>query len=70
MKYKMKIKKYVDDSSLTWEERYNRLQAHHLEETKELINVIQELENELDFFFDDEEYYTEYLVIDDFSDLT
>lgn len=69
MKYKMKIKKFVDDSSLTLEERYNRLEAHHLEETKELIGVIQDLESELDFFLADEVYYAEYLVIDDLSDL-
>ena len=68
MKHKMTIKKFVDDSSLTWEERFNRLQVHHIAETKELINVIQELEAELEFFT--EEYYDEYVVIDDFSDLT
>lgn len=70
LKYKMKIKKYSDDPTLTWEERYKRLEAHHLEETRELIQVIQELESELDFFIGDEEYYCEYIVMDDFSDLT
>ena len=69
LKYKMKIKKYSDDATLTWEERYKKLEAHHLEETHELIGVIQQLESELDFFWD-EDYYAEYLVIDDFSDLT
>ena len=48
MKYRMQIKKYVDDSSLTWEERYKRLEAHHIEETKELIERIDELEKWLE----------------------
>ncbi len=25
----IKVKKYVDDASLTWEERYNKLEEHH-----------------------------------------
>lgn len=62
MKHKIKIKKFVDDSSLTCEERYNKLQAHHLEETVELIHVIQELEAELEFF--GEAYYESYEIID------
>ena len=69
MKHKMKVKKYTDDLALSWEERYKRLEKHHLEETQELISVIQELESEIDFFLDSEEYYAEYTVIDDFSDL-
>jgi len=48
MKYKMKIKKYTDDATLTWEERYKRLEAHHLKETRELLCVIQELETVID----------------------
>lgn len=52
MIHKMKIKKFVDDSSLTWEERYNRLQAHHLEETKELIEVIEKLEADVEETWD------------------
>lgn len=31
------IKKYVDDPSLTWEERYKRLEEHHIEETTALV---------------------------------
>ncbi len=31
---KIPIKKYVDDPSLSWEERYKRLEAHHTEETQ------------------------------------
>jgi hypothetical protein len=42
---KLNIKKYIDDPSLTWEERYKRLEAHHLEETNELIRVLKELNN-------------------------
>lgn len=41
---KIPIKKYVDDPSLTWEERYARLDAHHLEETQWMMNRIKELE--------------------------
>ncbi len=48
MKYKMKIKKYADDSRLTWQERYARLESHHLEETKELIQQIEYLEEDLE----------------------
>lgn len=44
MKYKVKTKRYIDDESLTWEERYKRLEKHHLEETKELIKTIEEIE--------------------------
>ena len=29
--------KYVDDPTLTWEERYARLEAHHIEETTALF---------------------------------
>lgn len=68
LKYRMQIKKYKDDPTLTWEERYKKLEAHHLEETKELIRVIQELEAELEFF--NEEYYDSYVLLDNFSDLT
>lgn len=34
---KIPIKKYVMDESLSWEERYAQLDAHHCEETKWLI---------------------------------
>lgn len=46
MKYKIKIKKYIDDLNLTWPERYARLESHHLEETKELIKHIEYLEEQ------------------------
>jgi len=42
---KIPIKKYVDDPSLSWEERYKRLDAHHCEETAWMIGRIKELEN-------------------------
>ena len=38
---KIPIKKYVDDPSLTWEERYKRLEAHHKEETEYLIEQLR-----------------------------
>lgn len=46
MKAKIKIKHYQMDESLNWEERYKALETHHLEETKYLIKVIEELEKE------------------------
>lgn len=39
----IKVPKYVDDESLTWEERYNRLQEHHIRETTFLIGSIRDL---------------------------
>lgn len=43
----IKIKRYVDDETLTWEERYNRLMKHHEEETKFIINKVFELSKKL-----------------------
>ena len=43
----IKVKKYVDDQSLSWEERYKRLEKHHLEETNFLIDKIREVIKEL-----------------------
>ncbi len=37
MTVKIPLKKYVMDESLSWEERYAKLDAHHLEETQWLI---------------------------------
>ena len=43
----IKVKKYKDDESLTWEERYKKLEQHHIDETNFLINKISEIvENE------------------------
>jgi hypothetical protein len=35
------------DESLSWEERYKQLEAHHKEETEYLIYVIKQLECEI-----------------------
>lgn len=43
----IKVKRYVDDPSLSWEERYARLDAHHTKETTFLINKIRDLSKEL-----------------------
>jgi hypothetical protein len=39
----IKMKQYKDDESLSWEERYNRLNEHHIGETTFLINKVREL---------------------------
>jgi hypothetical protein len=39
----IKVKKYKDDASLTWEERYRKLEEHHIEETSFLIDKIREI---------------------------
>lgn len=36
------------DDTISWEERYKQLEAHHLEETKFLINKVEELENKIE----------------------
>ena len=41
-------KKYEDDDSLTWEERYKRLEEHHTKETTFLISKIREIVKEID----------------------
>jgi len=43
----IKVKKFVDDNSLTWEERYKRLEEHHLQETNFLIEKIRGVVKEL-----------------------
>jgi len=37
----------MDDASLSWEERYNRLNAHHIQETSFLIEKIREIVKDL-----------------------
>ena len=37
----IKVKKYTEDESLSWEERYKKLEQHHLEETNFLIEKIR-----------------------------
>jgi len=39
----IKVPKYIDDQSLSWEERYRKLDAHHIQETTFLIDKIREL---------------------------
>ena len=39
----IKVKKYVMDENLSWEERYKKLDEHHIEETNFLINKIREI---------------------------
>lgn len=39
----IKVKKFVDNESLTWEERFKALEEHHIEETRFLINKIREI---------------------------
>jgi hypothetical protein len=39
----IKVRKYVDDESLEMEERFKKLQQHHIEETTFLIDKIREL---------------------------
>jgi hypothetical protein len=44
----IKVKRYVDDESLSWEERYQRLDKHHIEETNFLIDKLREIVKEID----------------------
>jgi len=41
------VKKFVDDPSLPWEERFNRLLDHHEKETTYLINYNRTLTNQV-----------------------
>lgn len=45
----IKVKKYVDDESLSWEERYKRLLEHHEKETNFLINNIDSIAETVHF---------------------
>lgn len=44
---KIPIKKYEDNPTLSWEERYKKLDAHHLEETAWMIERIKTLTAQL-----------------------
>lgn len=44
----IKVKKFDDDEELTLEERFYRLQTHHVEETTFLINEVRKLATALD----------------------
>jgi hypothetical protein len=39
----IKVKPYKDDTSLTWKERYEQLEQHHIQETTFLIEKIREI---------------------------
>ena len=39
----IKVKKFKDDESLSWEERYKKLEQHHIEETKFLIEKTRDI---------------------------
>ena len=39
----IRVARYRDDDTLTWEERYKRLEQHHIEETSFLIERIRTL---------------------------
>jgi len=41
-------KKYKDDSTLSWEERYRLLEQHHIEETNFLIDKVREIVKKID----------------------
>lgn len=44
MAIRIPIKKYVIDESLSWEERYKRLEAHHTEETSWMFAELKKRE--------------------------
>lgn len=46
----IKVKIYQMDESLSWEQRYEKLDAHHIEETSFLIEEICKLAKQLDDF--------------------
>ena len=44
----IEVPKYNDDDSLPWEERYKRLNKHHIQETTFLIEKVRSLIRSLD----------------------
>jgi hypothetical protein len=44
----IKVKRYVMDESLTWEERYQQLDEHHVKETQFLIDEVRKLAARID----------------------
>lgn len=44
----IKVKKFIDDTNLSWEERFSRLERHHCQETEFLIQEIRDLAEKLD----------------------
>ncbi len=43
MTVRVQVKKYVMDETLSWEERYKKLEEHHNEESKWLIERCEKL---------------------------
>jgi hypothetical protein len=41
----IKVRRHTDDPSLSWEERYRRLERHHEAETTFLINKVRDIGN-------------------------
>ena len=39
----IKVKKYIDDDNLSWEDRYKKLENHHIDETNFLINKLRDI---------------------------
>lgn len=48
MKTTIPIKKYAMDETLSWEESYRQLEAHHLEEVGFLVTRIEQFEAVVD----------------------
>jgi hypothetical protein len=44
----IKVKRYVMNESLPWEERYRQLDEHHIQETSFLITEIRQLAAHID----------------------
>lgn len=44
----IEVPRYEDDPSLSWEERYQNLERHHIQETTFLINEVRKLAKELE----------------------
>lgn len=44
----IKVKKYKMDESLSWEERYKKLDEHHVQETSFLIDEVRKLADMVD----------------------
>ena len=44
----IRVKRFVDDESKSWEERFKALEEHHLKETNFLIDEVRSLAKEVD----------------------
>lgn len=43
----IKVPRYQDDPALSWEERYKKLEGHHIQETQFLIDKVRSLVSQL-----------------------